>query len=60
MAQPKDTTQHRYSDRPFPPYRFIPGKTPHPTRDTEGHSYNKPAVHLASFDPVDWPIYRIE
>jgi len=44
----------RYTDLPFPPYRFVPGKSPHPTRDPEGHSYNKHPEQLASFDPEDW------
>ncbi|MBK8909244.1 MAG: DUF309 domain-containing protein [Rhodospirillales bacterium] len=26
-------------DRPFPPYAYIPGRTAHPTRDPDGHSY---------------------
>jgi len=29
----------RYSTRPFPPYRFIPGTAPHPRRHPGGHSY---------------------
>ena len=45
---------HRYTDRPFPSYRFVPGKAPHPTRDQDGHSYNEPPVQLAPFDPHDW------
>ncbi|MDH3688503.1 MAG: DUF309 domain-containing protein [Gammaproteobacteria bacterium] len=45
---------HRYTSRPFPSYRFVPGKAPHPTRDPEGHSYNKQPEQLASFDPEDW------
>ena len=38
----------RYSNRPLPPYAFVPGKNPHPTRDPRGHSYGRdePAVHL--------------
>lgn len=44
----------RYSERPFPDYRFVPGKTPHPTRDPHGHSYNKPPEQLVSFNPDDW------
>lgn len=32
----------RYTDRPFPPYRFIPGKYPHPTAHPQGHSYRAP------------------
>ena len=44
----------RYSNRPFPTYRFIPGKNPHPTRDRDGHSYNKEPEQVASFDAEDW------
>lgn len=29
----------RYCDVPFPAYRFVPGREPHPTSDPEGHSY---------------------
>ena len=51
---PSATAPPRYSGRPFPSYRFVPGKAPHPTRDPEGHSYNKPPEQLASFTPEDW------
>jgi uncharacterized protein len=44
----------RYTDRTFPPYRFIPGKLPHPTRDPEGHSYKRPFEKLASFEISRW------
>ena len=44
----------RYTDRPFPSYRFVPGRSPHPVRDPEGHSYNKPPVQLAAFTAGDW------
>jgi uncharacterized protein len=27
----------RFCRRPFPPYRFVPGRCPHPHRDPEGH-----------------------
>ena len=47
-------TQRRYSSRPFPSYRFIPGLAPHPTRDLEGHSYNQESSPLKSFDPDNW------
>ncbi len=30
---------HRYTLRPFPPYRFLPGRHPHPTASPQGHSY---------------------
>jgi hypothetical protein len=51
---PAEIVPYRYTDRPFPSYRFVPGKAPHPTRDQDGHSYNKPPVRLAPFDPEDW------
>lgn len=44
----------RYTNKPFPGYRFVPGKSPHPTRDRQGHSYNKPVEKLSSFNPEDW------
>ena len=28
--------------RAFPPYAFLPGRDPHPTRDPRGHSYGHP------------------
>lgn len=54
MNPPVETRPHRYSDRPFPPYRFVPGEVPHPTRDKHGHSYDRAPVKLAAFDPGDW------
>lgn len=35
-----DDRPERYSDRPLPPYRHVPGETPHPVRDPRGHSYS--------------------
>ncbi|MBU8871321.1 MAG: DUF309 domain-containing protein [Gemmatimonadales bacterium] len=32
-------TTPRLTDRSLPEYRHIPGKTPHPTRSPQGHSY---------------------
>jgi Uncharacterized conserved protein len=49
-----DRAPPRYTDRPFPSYRFVPGKTPHPVRDPDGHSYNKPLPQLASFEAGRW------
>ncbi len=40
QPQPFDANWHRYCPQnPFPPYRHIPGVTPHPIRDPLGHSY---------------------
>jgi len=44
----------RYSPRPFPRYRYLPGQTPHPTRDPDGHSYGRPEPALEHFDPSGW------
>ncbi|MFB3116009.1 MAG: hypothetical protein ACE1ZH_00895 [Gammaproteobacteria bacterium] len=54
MNPPGKTTPSRYTDRTFPPYRFIPGKAPHPTRDPDGHSYNKPLEKLEPFEVDQW------
>ena len=43
-------------NRPLPPYRFVPGLYPHPTRHPAGHSYG-PAAPLhgrAAWDPSAW------
>ncbi|MEM7516119.1 MAG: DUF309 domain-containing protein [Planctomycetota bacterium] len=46
----------RYApSRDFPPYAFLPGQDPHPTRDPKGHSYTGESEPPAAyFEPVDW------
>lgn len=44
----------RYSQRPFPSYRYLPGQAPHPTRDPAGHSYGMADIELDGFDPRNW------
>ncbi len=44
----------RYSDRPFPPYTYIPGQTAHPRSDPAGHSYGRPDPHVAAFESENW------
>lgn len=51
---PADPTWPRYSVRPLPSYRFVPGKNPHPRRDLHGHSYGKPEPKPSAFQPEDW------
>jgi hypothetical protein len=41
-------------DRPFPPYAYVPGNTPHPTRDPGGHSYGAELETPQPPDPEDW------
>ena len=48
----------RYSQRPFPPYRFLPFRSgaplPHPRNDPAGHSYGQDEECLPGFTPADW------
>lgn len=47
----------RYSTAPFPSYRFVPGKSPHPTAHPDGHSYHAPGMAEAQVElprPEDW------
>ncbi len=41
-------------DRAFPPYAFVPGRNPHPTRDPEGHSYGSSADPPPPVVADDW------
>ena len=43
-------------NRPLPPYRFVPGLHPHPTRNPAGHSLGPPVpLHrLPPWDPAQW------
>ena len=45
----------RYSSRPFPAYRFVPGRTPHPRVDPAGHSYGAPEWHPLPVTADRWP-----
>ena len=48
--------EHRYAPtRPFPPYTYLPGRDPHPTRDPRGHAYqHEPENPGAYFEPERW------
>jgi predicted metal-dependent hydrolase len=41
---------------PLPPYRYVPGLTPHPRRDPRGHSYRVALRdnRSAAWDPAQW------
>jgi uncharacterized protein len=39
---PVPSNRPRYSSRPFPSYRYVPGNAPHPRRHPSGHSYGQP------------------
>lgn len=44
----------RYSLRPFPPYRYLAGGTPHPTHNPQGHSRERVSPAPSHFDPARW------
>jgi predicted metal-dependent hydrolase len=44
----------RYSRRKFPPYGYVPGKSPHPRRHRDGHSFGLPEPGPARADPEAW------
>ena len=44
----------RYSPTPLPPYRYVPGKAPHPTRDPQGHSHGRREPALPRHWASDW------
>ena len=44
----------RYSERPFPPYRHRPGRTPHPVLDPKGHLFGQEGAADDSFDTQQW------
>jgi hypothetical protein len=56
IPDPGDRGARRYSQRPFPAYRYVPGLHPHPTRDPAGHSYQpQPMLNRHSpWRPQDW------
>ena len=43
----------RYSNQPFPPYQYTPGLNPHPSIDSDGHSYGLEESEIL-FDAADW------
>jgi hypothetical protein len=45
---------YRYTTRPFPPYRYIPGRAPHPIRDPQGYAHGELPPALPSFDAGRW------
>lgn len=55
QPEPFDLTWHRYyPQRPFPPYRHIPGVTPHPIRNPLGHSYGIEEEPIELLPPERW------
>lgn len=44
----------RYSKRSLPPYRHIPGQTPHPERDPAGHMFGRREVVPETWSSDRW------
>jgi uncharacterized protein len=52
--QAPDPSWPRYTTTSFPPYRYVPGKHPHPRNSPLGHSYGRPEPQLAAFPAEGW------
>jgi len=52
--QPSDLSWPRYSARPFPSYRFVPGKNVHPRHNPSGHSYGQEGHRSILLPPEQW------
>lgn len=53
--EPGSDPAPRWSSRPLPPYRHLPGSTPHPTRDPGGHARDRIEPPVADWSPEQWP-----
>lgn len=41
-------------DQPFPAYAYVPGRTPHPQRDADGHGVQLEPARIVAVDPGAW------
>ncbi len=44
----------RYTDIPFPAYRYVPGVNAHPRKHFKGHSYGRAEIQISSWEPEEW------
>lgn len=51
---PANPNWPRYSSNPFPAYRFVPGNSPHPRRNPQGHSFGCPEPNPTPCGPEEW------
>jgi uncharacterized protein len=49
-----DPSFPRYTRGLLPPYRFVPGRTPHPRRNVRGYAYGRPELGPQRLDPAAW------
>jgi hypothetical protein len=52
--EPPDPAFTRLSSDPLPRYRFVPGRSPHPRRDRQGHSYGHPEPRAERVEAAAW------
>jgi uncharacterized protein len=50
----KSETPRFVPDEPFPPYSYVTGRFPHPTRDPAGHHFGAVPVSCSAPDPNLW------
>jgi hypothetical protein len=48
------TSRRFLPDIPFPPYSFVPGRSPHPVSDPAGHQYGIAPSSVEPIDPDNW------
>lgn len=57
--QPPNPNHERYSSIPFPTYRYVPGRFPHPRRHPDGHLYGHPEPKVTEFSASTWAVSEI-
>ena len=59
LPEAPDASWPRYTAKAFPPYRFVPARTPHPQRDPDGHAFGQAAEHPAPVSVESWRENRV-
>lgn len=49
-----DSAPNKPPRRTLPPYSYVTGRWPHPTRDPAGHSYGAAPPKVEPISPADW------
>lgn len=49
-----DRPYPRYTERPFPSYRYLPGRSPHPRNSPQGHAYGQADPRPVRLPPERW------
>jgi len=51
IPEPDTLSKRRLEAWPLPPYRYVPGRLPHPIQDPRGHLFNRSEPsHVGTFD----------